>query len=318
MIITKDDIDGFEAALQQVIRAGRYRENVYGGYYEGREGELELNNWVAENPQVLMAGARLQEFVGGHSLPLYYRLVREGIILGGKHAAFRDYNGQWLISSCRDRCELLGYKVNTLERVVENLDTDEDVEDLLESALIELPSAENVIEEANKYVDNALVDPTTIISPKLWTPTAQEFEKKRVQSVALPIIRAIQAEKCELGSLHWRQLEDIVAEILRKSGMEIQKVRSAPQGGRDIIARVQLAPGEMITMAVEVKHRAVVDRPELQTALYQNAQFPALMLVTSGRFSAGVIKEAALPENRLRLFLKDGVALGELINSYIS
>jgi hypothetical protein len=69
-------------------------------------------------------------------------------------------------------------------------------------------------------------------------------------------------------------------------------------------------------MAVEVKHRKVVDRPEVEMALHQNRRFPALLFVTSGRFTAGVLKEKALPENQLRLFLKDGDALGDLIRDY--
>ena len=42
-----------------------------------------------------------------------------------------------------------------------------------------------------------------------------------------------------------------------------------------------LIPGEEpIEMAVEVKHRAVVDRPQVQLALYQNRAYPALLFVT--------------------------------------
>lgn len=130
------------------------------------------------------------------------------------------------------------------------------------------------------------------------------------------MIKAIQDEKCELASLSWKQLEDIVAEILRNSGMEIHSVTESPQGGRDIIARTQLVPGEVMTIAVEVKHRKSVDRPILHTALHQNSHFPALMLVTSGRFTAGVIREAEQSGNRLRLFLKDGVAIRDMIRNY--
>jgi hypothetical protein len=66
-------------------------------------------------------------------------------------------------------------------------------------------------------------------------------------------------------------------------------------------------------MAVEVKHRGVVDRPEVQLALYQNRAYPALVFVTSGRFTAGVFKEKLIDENCHRLFLKDGVAVGDMV-----
>ncbi len=66
-------------------------------------------------------------------------------------------------------------------------------------------------------------------------------------------------------------------------------------------------------MAVEVKHRPIVDRPQVELALQQNKEYPALVFVTSGRFTAGVLQEKAKEENRFRLFLKDGAAVGDLV-----
>jgi hypothetical protein len=86
---------------------------------------------------------------------------------------------------------------------------------------------------------------------------------------------------------------------------------------RDIIARGELIPGlEPFEFAVEVKHQRVVDRPQVQLALKQNEGYPALLFVTSGRFTAGVYEEKLKPENRLRLRLMEGVALGKLIQDY--
>jgi hypothetical protein len=128
---------------------------------------------------------------------------------------------------------------------------------------------------------------------------------------------ALKREEIHLDSVSWRQLEDIVAEVLRAKGMEIHLVRENPQGGRDIVARGELIPGhEPMLLAVEVKHRRIVDRPELDKALWQNRHFPALMFVTSGRFTSGVLKEKKSPENRFRLFLKDGDALDDLIRTH--
>ena len=113
--------------------------------------------------------------------------------------------------------------------------------------------------------------------------------------------------------LNASEFEDLVGEILLEGGLKIYKVRSHPQGGRDLIARGTLIPGEdPVEFAVEVKHRKIVDRPEVQLALQQNKAYPALLFVTSGRFTAGVFKEKAREENRFRLLLKDGVALGDL------
>ena len=69
-------------------------------------------------------------------------------------------------------------------------------------------------------------------------------------------------------------------------------------------------------MAVEVKHRKLVDRPEVQLALYQNRAYPALVFVTSGRFTAGVFKEKLLPDNCHRLLLKDGIAVGDMVRDH--
>jgi hypothetical protein len=48
----------------------------------------------------------------------------------------------------------------------------------------------------------------------------------------------------------------------------------------------------------------------------KNKHFPALMLVTSGKFTTGVVKEASKAENRMRVFLKDGVAVRDLIKRF--
>lgn len=122
-----------------------------------------------------------------------------------------------------------------------------------------------------------------------------------------------------LASISWKQLEEIVAELLRSNGLEVEVQRHSPQGGRDIIARGELIPGyDPVTLAIEVKHKKVVYRPEVQMALWQNRMFPALLFVTSGRFSAGVLREKNLPENHLRLILKDGITLWDMIQAYPS
>lgn len=160
-------------------------------------------------------------------------------------------------------------------------------------------------------------DSKTVWSPKLWTPDAQENTRIYLQSSITHLLLGLKREEIRLESVSWRQLEEIVAEILRARGMEIHLVRENPQGGRDIVARGELVPGhEPILLAVEVKHRPKVDRPEVEKALWQNRHFPALMFVTSGRFTSGVLKEKASPENKFRLFLKDGDAIDDLIRAY--
>lgn len=316
MIITKTDVAEFSFAIESISRRRRTGENIYGAYFDGHESELEFNAWLSVNPQVLMAGANLQEFLGSHKLPLYRKLIKRGVIVGMRRPAFRSFDGQWLITSVIESGQVQGYSVDALKYAITHAGEDDEYDYLINSSRLNVASLDHVVARASKFVDGALLDPTTFVSPKLWTPGNQDAEKLLIQRAAVPLIRALQAERVELQSLHWKQLEVIVAEILRECGMEVHMVRESPQGGRDIIGRMQIAPGEILTIAVEIKHERRVDRPILHTALHQNAQFPALMLVTSGRFSAGVIREAQKPENRLRLFLKDGVAIRDLIRNY--
>ena len=176
---------------------------------------------------------------------------------------------------------------------------------------------QKIFKKIYQVAGKAVPEEKTIWSPRLWTPSSQERERVCLQGNIKQVLFALKTEKIRLASVSWRQLEEIVAEVLRSQGMEIYLVKDKPQGGRDILARGELIPGqEPMTMAVEVKHRRIVDRAEVQKALWQNRQFPALLFVTSGRFTAGVLKEKALPENQLRLFLKDGEALGDLLRDY--
>ena len=87
-------------------------------------------------------------------------------------------------------------------------------------------------------------------------------------------------------------------------------------GGRDIIARGELVEGEPVQIAVEVKQKSVVGLADVQRALRANEDFPALLIATAGRFSAGVITERERDRNRLRLFLKDGLALSRWVATY--
>lgn len=257
-----------------------------------------------------MAGASLQEYVGAHDLPLYRALIRKQFIGDMWRPAFRTQQGRWFLGGAQPG-KIIGYSFDGLRLAVKK-----DSDDLFDKSITLLGNADDILRKAAGYLRSDLLDPTAFISPRLWTPGSQDSEKLRLQATALPLIQAIQNDHIDLASVHWKELEDIVAEVLRSSGMEIHSVQSAPQGGRDLIARVQIAPGEILTIAVEVKHRKLVDRPILHTALHQNANFPALMLVTSGRFTAGILQEARRPENKMRLFLKDGVAIRDMISTY--
>ena len=181
-----------------------------------------------------------------------------------------------------------------------------------------LAAMEEVLERAWAVAKVPLDTKTLVISPRLWSPGRQRQELDAIQATASAVMTAARSEVLALEDLTWKQLEELVAYILSERGLKIHLVTESPQGGRDIIARGELIPGfEPLTVAVEVKHRSVVNRPEVQKALWQNRQLPALLYVTSGRFSAGVTDERNLSENRLRLHLWDGITLLRLIEAMI-
>jgi restriction endonuclease len=157
----------------------------------------------------------------------------------------------------------------------------------------------------------------TLWLPSIWTPQIQLEQRAFLGNVASDLIQAVHHEKRELREIPWRQLEELVAELLRSRGLDIFVTPRSADGGRDIIARGELISGEPMLLAIEVKQKAVVGLIDVQRALRANEDFPALMLATAGRFSAGVVQEKDLARNKLRLFLKDGIALTQWIESYI-
>ena len=160
-----------------------------------------------------------------------------------------------------------------------------------------------------------VAEPTTIVLPELWTPNAGIQQIELVDS-ARDILLTLYQEKKALANIHWRTLEEIVAELLRARGLSIHITPRSDDGGRDIIARGELLPGEPSILAVEVKQKPVVKINDLRSALWANKSFPVLMFATSGRFSAGVIKEKDKADNLFRLVLKDGIALKQWIDAY--
>jgi restriction system protein len=154
-----------------------------------------------------------------------------------------------------------------------------------------------------------------ISMPALWVP-GRTCEEHMLGASARSILRELSQQKKCLQDLSWRDLEEIVAEMLRDLGLKVTVTKRSRDGGRDVIARGELIPGEPAVMAVEVKHMPVVPIRELRSALWANRHFPALLFATSGRFSAGVFREKIKDEAALRLYLKDGVALQQWLNLY--
>jgi hypothetical protein len=144
-----------------------------------------------------------------------------------------------------------------------------------------------------------------------WRPQETEV-RKHTRALLTEIADASRA----LSSVSSRDLEEIVAELLKMRGLKVTVTPQTRDGGRDVIARGELIPGEPTIIAVETKKRAVVGIEDLRACLYANRHFPLILFATSGRFSAGVVQEAAREENAFRLLLKDGLALRQWVCEY--
>ena len=151
--------------------------------------------------------------------------------------------------------------------------------------------------------------------PNIWVPPEHSPTIELADS-ATAIIEALKREQLTLDELNWREMEDVVAELLRARGLAVTVTRRTADGGRDVIARGELIPGEPSTLVVEVKHKRVVTLPDVRNTLWANRDFPLVMIATSGRFSAGVIREKSGPDLQFRLTLKDRVGLTQWISEY--
>lgn len=158
----------------------------------------------------------------------------------------------------------------------------------------------------------------TLWLPGLWTTQLQRELDATLESVARPLLRTLLDGGTQLREVPWRHLEYLVAELLRDRGLEVYVTPPARDGGRDIVARGELIPGEPVELAVEVKQKATVGISDVQRALKANEDYPSLLVATAGRFSSGVLFERLESRSRLRLLLKDGIALSQWIDAYAS
>ena len=157
--------------------------------------------------------------------------------------------------------------------------------------------------------------PAVLLLPSLWYPP-EERPRIELADTTRALLTGLSAEAIQLRELRWQDFEEVVTELLRSRGLQVHRTQLTHDGGRDIIARGELIPGEPTTLAIEVKHKEIVGIDEVRSRLQANKEFPVIMIATSGRFTAGVIKEKKKPENFLRLLLKDGNAIRDWIASY--
>ena len=82
-----------------------------------------------------------------------------------------------------------------------------------------------------------------IILPNLWRPPERHPKIELVSGIK-DILLNLKKGNIDLKDISWRQLEELVAELLKARGMEVEVTSSSGDGGRDIIVRGELIPGE--------------------------------------------------------------------------
>lgn len=305
MIISQSEIVDLEESIQEDIVQRRHEKNGTSEYYWW-ENESPGLQYLYQHPHLLLALGydeyRLLDWseknirfiekafprVEGVSFPLEYESLYRN-----------EQSGEWQLFQ-----GLMPSKEKKANLALNFVGSQKD-QDILTSDL--LKALKSISHEPR-------ADPTSLILPGLWTPEKQALARIELVDATREIIKAISQNVNSLLSVKWRTLEEIVAELLRAQGMQIYLTPRSGDGGRDIIARGELIPGEPMTIAVEVKKKPTVGVGDVRSALYANRNYPGLMIATAGNFSAGVIKEKR--ENSLRLFLKDGVALRQWIDLY--
>ena len=195
----------------------------------------------------------------------------------------------------------------------------EDVEPKIALIPVEMPKrlSDMIFLPLSKLIARARdpVPSSALIMPALWCPPEQYRRVELVDST-MAILDALKHQAFSLRDVTWRQLEEIVAELLRARGLDVHLTKATRDGGRDILARGELIGGEPTTLAVEVKHRGVVGTPDIHRAWAANQNWPLVMVATSGRFSAGVINQKRRNDKYHRLLLKDGAGLSQWIAQY--
>lgn len=80
------------------------------------------------------------------------------------------------------------------------------------------------------------------------------FEKFRVASPSIALLAKIKDQKISLEELHWRQFEEIVAELLEKDGWTVNLRQGSKDGGVDIEAERNLSGAGSILTVWQAKH----------------------------------------------------------------
>lgn len=137
-----------------------------------------------------------------------------------------------------------------------------------------LYDADRWLNNLRRTAEAPVLETHTLISPGLWTPESQLEQRIALSETVPSLLREVYKERQSLREIHWRDLEELVAELLRLRGLDITVTARTRDGGRDIVARGELIPGEPSVLAVEVKQKTKVGLADVQRALQRKGGRP--------------------------------------------
>ncbi|MEW8683445.1 MAG: restriction endonuclease [Candidatus Thiodiazotropha endolucinida] len=147
------------------------------------------------------------------------------------------------------------------------------------------------------------------IDCSIWTPESYERLKLSPQIITIlpPVERLLEnvaINSINLAQLHWKEFEDLIGEILKKTGWITKPMGYTKDGGIDLIAIKNIDPGipvEMLVQCKKYKRKIGVNIVREVCAVKWKYGFHQAMIATTSRFTKGARKEA----DELKLELKD-------------
>ena len=156
-----------------------------------------------------------------------------------------------------------------------------------------------------------IVSPPSLPDPKDLLPTL-ETQTLIIPAPSIVIVSAWQSlvsriakGSRKLEELHWKEFEDLMAEILETAGWSITPMGYTKDGGADIIAARNVEPGVPIEMLVQCKRNSRSRRVgvevvrEVWSAKWEKGSHQA-MIATTSRFTKGARTRARLWNMDLR------------------
>lgn len=184
---------------------------------------------------------------------------------------------------------------------------------------VSLPSQEEA--EAKIYSNMLVLNQKGSYQEELYTEPEDETIDKVpavITSIDDQIKRYFKQNPEKMYDLSPRKFEELVADILKDMGFDVELTKATRDGGRDIIAHIRNSVCSYLTH-IECKKYAPDNKIGVGIirevmGVHHLRQATKSIIVTTGFFSKDAIKEAAMVENHLAL--KDFNSLKEWLQRY--